>query len=352
MNVFCFGFRALTATAALAVLGGCVQPINAYPPAVSYPASYPEQELIPPLPSFVSLADCELAYGLGGCGTGYAVYSQQLRLGQQGYRIPPNANDWYIPFAFGMMSGVLINAYFAPPTRYVVGVSYRNYLAPTVVQRYQVVTPVVIQQYYAAPPMVRTEIFRRGPGFYDSRRGQIIERPLAPQPYQRPLVQQGVPPAPQVIQQPIQQPQLMQQPQGRIVSPGPAAPQVAPQPVYRNAPQPQPQPMQQAPQQTELHQRPFPQPMQQQAQPQQVLPPQAQPQFPVPTPQSQQSQRSGSQSEPLPQRSPPANVQNRQRPEAGPNIQRGEGEPDKRERRDNRENQDKREKDKSREDNR
>lgn len=161
---------ALSLSAAL--LAGCVQPVVVQRPA---PAAEAQDEVLaPPLPRFLSIADCEQAYGPGACGTGAVVYASA------GIAAPPDAQTWFIPVGFSVMTGVLTHAYFAPPARYVVGIPYQVYVTPVVIERYRVVTPYAIERYHAAPPMVREGLMRRGPAVYDVNRRVIVDRPLPP----------------------------------------------------------------------------------------------------------------------------------------------------------------------------
>ena len=147
------------------------QPGVVYQQAPVPPSAPAEIDLMPPLPTFATIADCELAYGLGQCGTGAALYSQA------NMAPPPNAVNWFAPFAFGVMTGVLVNQFFAPPTVYYSTVHYHSYLAPVVVERYRVVTPVVVEHYRHAPPEIRRSVWATGPARYDTRRNSVIGNP-------------------------------------------------------------------------------------------------------------------------------------------------------------------------------
>jgi hypothetical protein len=169
-----FESHPLALTLVCAALGGCV----IAPPRVSQPY-YTEQsmtapteawpadqtELMPPLPTFLTLQDCELAYGSGACGIGSAVY------GQASLAPPPDAYNWYMPFAFGTMTGALLHDHYAPPSIYRAQVPYRSYLQPMVIQRYALVTPQTVRIYRSAPPLIQQQIFTTGPGPYLFQRG-------------------------------------------------------------------------------------------------------------------------------------------------------------------------------------
>ena len=55
------------------LLSGCA-PVTYQTPFGEAPPT--EVELVPPVPTFVSLGDCEMAYGPGACGTGQIIYQQ------------------------------------------------------------------------------------------------------------------------------------------------------------------------------------------------------------------------------------------------------------------------------------
>lgn len=157
----------LAALALSVTITGCVQPMVVANPGggMGYTQAVDETDLTPPLPRFVSLWDCEQAYGVGACGTGAQVY-RSVNMAP-----PHDASAWFIPFGFGVMTGVLTHAFFAPPTRYIVGRPYHVYTQPVVVKRYREVTPIVIRRYHSAPPYIREDIDRRGPWHdHDSRR--------------------------------------------------------------------------------------------------------------------------------------------------------------------------------------
>jgi hypothetical protein len=90
---------------------------------------------------------------------------------------PGNAANWFMPFAFGAMTGVLVNRYYAPPTRYVSTVHYKSYLSPVVVQQYRVVNPRVIEVYHRAPLSVRSESHVHGPVRFAPSQGIVTARP-------------------------------------------------------------------------------------------------------------------------------------------------------------------------------
>jgi len=132
-----FESRLLALTLFCTALGGCVAPQLLGP--------LEESEVIPPLPTFLTVQDCEMAYGAGACGTGSQVY------GQAGLAAPPDANSWYMPHSFGTMTGALLHDHYAPPGIYLAQVPYRSYLQPSVIQRYAMVNPQNVRFYRSAP---------------------------------------------------------------------------------------------------------------------------------------------------------------------------------------------------------
>jgi hypothetical protein len=116
-------------------------------------ASQAEVELVPPVPTFISLGDCERAYGLSSCGTGQVIYTQS------NLPPPPDSANWYMPFAFGVMTGVLVNQFYSPPTVYVGGYRYRQYLSPTYVSYYRRINTVQVTHYRNAPLAVQRSTF-------------------------------------------------------------------------------------------------------------------------------------------------------------------------------------------------
>jgi len=132
-----FESRLLALTLFCTALGGCVAPQLLRP--------LEESEVIPPLPTFLTVQDCEMAYGAGACGTGSQVY------GQASLAAPPDALNWYMPYSFGTMTGALLHDHYAPPGIYLAQVPYRSYLQPAVIQRYALVNPQNIRFYRSAP---------------------------------------------------------------------------------------------------------------------------------------------------------------------------------------------------------
>jgi hypothetical protein len=124
-------------------------------------------DVVPPVPSFTSAMDCELAYGTGACGTGAVVYQSV------GIAAPVGAYEWYVPYAFGVMTGVLINHYFAPPGTYIAGFQYRNFTSTTVVNNYKVINQTAINNYNRAPLDARAQAMRTGPVRYSQSRGVV-----------------------------------------------------------------------------------------------------------------------------------------------------------------------------------
>jgi hypothetical protein len=147
-------------------------PVAAVPPAPVQAAS-DEVDLMPPLPSFTTLADCESAYGPNACGNGQAVYLSA------GITAPVGSDAWFIPYAFGAMTGVLINHYFAPPAPFVARVDYHAFTARVVVNRYKVINRTQIDRYRHAPAEVRSRLAHIGPGRYSPSRG-VVTHKLAP----------------------------------------------------------------------------------------------------------------------------------------------------------------------------
>jgi hypothetical protein len=192
------------ATVALVILTlfGCVQPVPVYQPVpgpvgpAAAPVAAPgdadvETDLVPPVPTFTTVADCEMAYGPGACGSGAAVY------GQANLAPPPDAGTWFMPFAFGVMTGVLVNRFYAPPTVYVADVRYSQFIAPVVIEKYRIVTPATVRFYHAAPLGHRQSVMRTGPVRYAPRRGEFVGNPYGhgytrpPGPPQRPAPAPG-----------------------------------------------------------------------------------------------------------------------------------------------------------------
>jgi hypothetical protein len=149
-----------------ALLSGCATTypaVSAYPPPAEIASD--EIDLQPPVPSFTTVADCELAYGVGACGTGAALYQTA------GIMVPVDAYGWYAPYAFGVMTGVLVNHYFAPPGVYVAGVQYRSFTSTTVVNSYKVINQTTINNFKQAPLSARNQALRSGPVGYSQSRG-------------------------------------------------------------------------------------------------------------------------------------------------------------------------------------
>lgn len=132
-----FEFGRLALALFCAALGGCVAPSSLWP--------VEESEVIPPLPTFLTAHDCEMAYGAGACGTGGQVYGQAKLVA------PPDAYHWYMPYSFGSMTGALLHDHYAPPGIYRAQVTYGSYLQPTVIQRYALVNPQSARLFRPAP---------------------------------------------------------------------------------------------------------------------------------------------------------------------------------------------------------
>lgn len=179
-----------------------------------------EQEILPPPPTFNSLADCERAYGPGQCRTGDEIFSRNV---PPGTPLPAPIAQSYMPYAYGSMTGALNYGYLAPPGAYVPGIPYHQYVSPLVISRYQVITPVVIQRYRAVPLYVREAQIRHGPVIhhYDRRPYPLSARPPYPgPPYPRPAVTPRA--APPMAPPPSMAP--------------PVAPRAAPRPAPAEAP--------------------------------------------------------------------------------------------------------------------
>lgn len=146
--------RVLLATALTILVSGCV-----VAPTDGGYVTADGQEVLPPLPTFSSLADCEMAYGYGACGTGSQVYARASLA-------PPSyATYWYMPYQYAGLTGALTYYHLAQPTVYVSSIPYRTYVSPVYVDRYRVVTPVVVQRYHAMPVQQREVLVRQGPAF-------------------------------------------------------------------------------------------------------------------------------------------------------------------------------------------
>ena len=136
-----------------------------------------------PLPTFLTLQDCELAYGKGACGTGSQVY------GQVNLASPPDAYHWYMPYSFGTMTGALLNDYYAQPGIYLAKTPYWSYVQPATIQRYALINPRTVGLYRAGPYPFRGEVydsprFDRAPWYGQPRPEPVMRSsaPLRPQP--------------------------------------------------------------------------------------------------------------------------------------------------------------------------
>ena len=127
-----FQIRLLALPLFCAALGGCAI-------APRWVQPFDESEVIAPLPTFVSVHDCELAYGAGACGTGSQVY------GQASLAAPPGADQWYMPYSFGPMTGALLHDHYTPPGPYLAQAPYWSFVQPAMVQRYALVTPQTLR---------------------------------------------------------------------------------------------------------------------------------------------------------------------------------------------------------------
>ena len=136
-----------------------------------------------PLPTFLTLQDCELAYGKGACGTGSQVY------GQVNLASPPDAYHWYMPYSFGTMTGALLNDYYAKPGIYLAQTPYGSYVQPATSQRYALINPRTVALYRAGPHQFRggaydSPRFDRTPWYGQPRPEPVMRSfaPLRPQP--------------------------------------------------------------------------------------------------------------------------------------------------------------------------
>ena len=121
-------------------------------------------ETIPPLPSFVSLDECEKAYGSGACSTAARVYAQNERYL---HAMPADAGSWYIPYAYGSIEPVMARAYFAPPAFYVASRPDRYRLSPAVVYHPRRFDPAVMRQHPITPPGARQWVAPRAPAGHE-----------------------------------------------------------------------------------------------------------------------------------------------------------------------------------------
>jgi hypothetical protein len=150
-------------------LSGCATTYRAEPAYTQTAATDSDEvDLVPPVPSFTTVSDCELAYGVGACGTGAAVYDRA------GIAVPIGAYDWFVPYAFGVMTGVLVNHYFAPPGVYVAGFQYRSFTSTTVINNYKVINQTTINKFGQAPLSARAQAIRSGPVRYSQSKGAVL----------------------------------------------------------------------------------------------------------------------------------------------------------------------------------
>ena len=172
---------ALGLTVAAICLGGCATTSRVDPSYSGADYADPSAEtaststsdevgLLPPVPSFSSAEDCARAYpdAAGGCASADAVYISA------GLPPPPGASSWFIPFAFGVMTNVLIEDYFAPPGPYIFGVRYGTFTSVAVINNYKHITRRTIDAYHRAPLRVQTQVSRWGPVRYSPSHGTVI----------------------------------------------------------------------------------------------------------------------------------------------------------------------------------
>jgi len=165
-----FETRSLALTLLCSALWGCAGPLVI--------ESLEEFEVMAPLPTFLTLQDCELAYGKGACGTGSQVY------GQVNLASPPDAYHWYMPYSFGTMTGALLNDYYAQPGIYLAQTPYWSYVQPATIQRYALINPRTVGLYRAGPHQFRggaydSPRFDRAP-WYGQLRSEPWMRPAPP----------------------------------------------------------------------------------------------------------------------------------------------------------------------------
>jgi hypothetical protein len=187
-----FGSGLLVLSLCCIALGGCVAP--------TWIESFEDSEGIAPLPTFLTLQDCELAYGAGACGTGSQVY------GMASLAAPPDAHNWYMPYSFGTMTGALVHEQYAPPGIYLAQVPYRSFLQPAVIQRYALVNPETRRLYHSTPkPLQGGAHLPPPPQWRWQPRPEPVMRPPAPRPLNptpTPPTPMPIPPVP--LTQPVQ----------------------------------------------------------------------------------------------------------------------------------------------------
>lgn len=158
-------------------LAGCATSVRTTAVPVYRPAPAAQAEdadavdLVPPVPTFTSIADCELAYGIGECGTGADIYTRAA------LEPPVEVRSWYMPYAYVPMTGVLVQRFFAPPAFFVPTVEYRAFVSPVVVQKYRTVTATTVATFKRAPVAVQHATLKSGPGVYSRSKGAIVSRP-------------------------------------------------------------------------------------------------------------------------------------------------------------------------------
>jgi hypothetical protein len=148
-----------------------IVPLQA-PSPVPPPAPFvtDEVDVLPPLPRFTTLADCESAYGADNCATGETVYvNAELAP-------PPGSGEWFIPFEFGVMTGVLTNRYFATPAPFRAGVEYGAFTDRVALYHYRTINRSQIDCYRQSPADVRARLVHSGPARFSPSRGVITGR--------------------------------------------------------------------------------------------------------------------------------------------------------------------------------
>jgi hypothetical protein len=129
-----------------------------------------EVDVLPPLPRFTTLADCENAYGADNCATGETVYANAE------LAPPPGSGEWFIPYEFEVMTGVLTHRYFATPAPFRAGVDYGAFTDRVALYHYQTINRSQIDCYRQVPAEVRARLVHSGPARFSPSRGMITGR--------------------------------------------------------------------------------------------------------------------------------------------------------------------------------
>jgi hypothetical protein len=142
-------------------------------PVLSAPAAEPvadDVDVLPPLPTFTTLADCESAYGADNCATGETIYVNAE------IAAPAGSAEWFIPYQFAVMTAVLSNHYFAPPAAFRAEVDYGAFTDRVALYHYRTINHSQIDSYRHAPAEVRARLAHSGPARYSPSRGEITGR--------------------------------------------------------------------------------------------------------------------------------------------------------------------------------